>query len=192
MKLVAPSGLFMSLAGLDSEFPVVRALAVVGSITNGLLWSRRWARPATTTSDPRPRPGLRGPGPPHPTRSPARDDVHRDPAGHPEQPSRRGSDLHLGHRPGRGALTIKQRRGDRPYAVAEFACGWDGRAVRMVKAAGEAGSDREEEAYDGVLRLQRPGPPVRLQGVRVHRPLQARRGPARALQNGWLDLAAGG
>lgn len=37
MKLVALSGLFMSLAAIGSEYPIVKVLAWVGVVTNAVL-----------------------------------------------------------------------------------------------------------------------------------------------------------
>jgi hypothetical protein len=47
-----------------------------------------------------------------------------------------------------GELQIQGKRTCCRYAVVEFPTPWAGRAFRLVKAAGEAGSDPSESAYD--------------------------------------------
>lgn len=49
--------------------------------------------------------------------------------------------------PGTGTLEIQDKRTVTRYAAFEFPCGFDGRAVRLVKFDGTPGSDADADAY---------------------------------------------
>jgi hypothetical protein len=103
-----------------------------------------------------------------------------------------GIDWTPGVFPGCGVLSIKQKRCYCSYVVTEFACGWDGRAFRMRKVEGQAGSDAEGESYDVFCHRGRQDHRCDCKGFEFGRgkPCKHVLSALALIENGWLDLTA--
>lgn len=95
-----------------------------------------------------------------------------------------------GDRPGTGLLEIATpaNRCRCLYTVRECPVGWDGRAARFSKAAGDAGSDREESAYDVFVGRNGQDRRCDCKGFTAHGHCKHTAALACLIGNGWLDL----
>lgn len=93
--------------------------------------------------------------------------------------------------PGAGRLEIAAGRCRCEYRVEEYCTPWHGRAVRMTKAPGQAGSDAGEAAYDVYVGLRNPDEcRCDCKGHVAHGHCKHVDALRALLSNSWLDLFA--